>query len=304
MLNRRRFLAISAAMTAASFCAPSYARAQPLHVETGIALGAQVTLRLSHPEAAAIARAAMAEIARLEQVFSLYQPDSALSRLNGTGVLANPPFELLDCLSTAGAVHRASGGLFDPSVQPLWRAYAAAVSHGQPLSDAARNKALARTGWAGVAMDADRITLRNGMALTLNGIAQGYIADSVADLMRAQGLTDVLIDTGEFVALGGQPSGQAWPVSLAQGGQVALRGRALATSSVLGMTFGNDARTSHILDPRSGLPAAARWNAVSISAPTAALADALSTAACLMKVKADITRLCDTFPDARLESAI
>ena len=55
----------------------------------------------------------LAEIDRLESILSLYRADSALSKLNRTGRLDNPPFELLDCLSQAGAVHRASGGAFD-----------------------------------------------------------------------------------------------------------------------------------------------------------------------------------------------
>lgn len=70
------------------------------------------------------------------------------------------------------------------------------------------------------------------------------------------------------------------------------------------MTFGGDGRTSHILDPATGHPALLHWRAVSVSAPKAALADALSTAACLIEVKADLFALCDHFAGATLESAI
>ena len=55
------------------------------------------------------------------------------------------------------------------------------------------------------------------MALTLNGIAQGYIADRVVALLRAEGLSDVLVNTGELRALGGHPDGGGWPVSLNDG---------------------------------------------------------------------------------------
>ena len=298
MLTRRRFLMISAALALSS---PG--RAAPLHVETGLAMGAKVTLRLSHPDAPALAARALTEIARLEAVFSLYQPQSALARLNRDARLDVPPLELLDCLSIAGAVHAASGGRFDPTVQPLWQAHAQATEQGRRLADTARAQALAATGWDRVTLSADRISMHPGMALTLNGIAQGYVADRVAALLAVEGLTDSLIDTGEMVAVDGQPGGGPWPVMLRDGGSVGLRGRALATSAPLGMTFGNDGRTSHILDPRTGLPISARWRAVSISAPTAALADALSTAACLTKVKDDIAGLCDHFPGTRIESA-
>lgn len=297
MLSRRRFLAISAAC-----CLPVPALAQDIYTATGQAIGARVTLRLSHPDAPAIAARAMAEISRLEDVFSLYRTDSALMRLNAAGVLVAPPFELLECLTLADAVHRASEGLFDPTVQPLWALYAETAVQGRLPTDDERKAALALTGWPRLRIGPDRIAMDPGMALTLNGIAQGYIADRVAALLEAEGLGDILIDTGEFRALGGDPRGGDWPVKLAQGGQVGLRSRALATSSPLGTTFDADGRLGHILDPRTGLPATPVWQAVSISAPSAALADALSTAACLTEVKADIESLCERFAETRPES--
>ncbi|MCB1399623.1 MAG: FAD:protein FMN transferase [Rhodobacteraceae bacterium] len=300
MLNRRRFLTIAAAASVA----PLGARAADIHVETGIALGAKVTLRLAHPEARVFAARAMAEIRRLEAIFSLYQPGSALVRLNREGRLDAPPAELLECLSLADAVHRGSGGAFDPTVQPLWQAYAEAAQNGTKLTPATRAAALERTGWGGVQRSAGAIALRPGMALTLNGIAQGLIADRVANLLRAEGLESVLIDTGEMAALDGPPQGGAWHVALQQGGAVELANRALATSAPLGMTFAGDGRTSHILDPRSGRPAAAAWRGITISAPRAALADALSTAGCLLSTRDEIARMCDGFAGVVLESAV
>jgi thiamine biosynthesis lipoprotein len=221
-----------------------------------------------------------------------------LSRLNRDGVLHAPPFELLECLSLAGAVHLATQGLFDPTVQPLWAAYAAGGD------DAALAQARALTGWQGVTLDAGAITLRPGMALTLNGIAQGFVADRVANLLAAEGLTDILIDTGEHRALGGPPQGGAWPVTLTQGGKVGLQARALATSAPLGTVFDDAGNLGHILNPTTGRTAAPLWRGITVSAPSAALADGLSTAACLMTSRAQIERSLAAFGDTRLESAI
>jgi thiamine biosynthesis lipoprotein len=294
MLTRRRFIAITAAL------APSMALADTsLHVETGIALGAKVTLRLQHPDAPRLAALAMTEIRRLEAIFSLYLPSSSLSRLNRDSQLDAPPFELLECLTLAGAVHAASGGRFDPTVQPLWRVEALALERGTPLTDQDRATAQALIGWSGVSLAPDAITLRPGQQLTLNGIAQGYIADRTAALLASHGLTRALIDTGEMVAL---PEGD-WPVQLADR-EIHLRNRALATSAPLGMTFAGDGKTSHILDPTTGRPVQAAWKSITISAQSAALADALSTAACMIEVKAGLQVLCDQFAGTKLESAI
>jgi FAD:protein FMN transferase len=293
-LTRRRFLAISAA------CVASPALAAPVYRWRGTAMGSAASLTLVHPDAAAIAARAAAEIDRLEDIFSLYRAGSALSRLNREATLTAPPFEMLEVLSLAGRVHVATGGLFDPTVQPLWQLHATACAAGGKATPAQIEAALALTGWLRLRYDSTRITLDPGMGLTLNGIAQGYVADRVATLLRAEGLRDILIDTGEIVALGHAPRGGDWPVTLALGGRRSLSDRALATSAPLGTVLDAEGTVGHILDPATGLSAPGRWRSISVSAPTAAVADALSTAACLMD-RAAIDRALAACPGARLE---
>jgi len=295
-LNRRRFIAISAS------CLALPAAAAPLQQWRGTALGSAASIHLAHPEAKAIIARAVAEIDRLEDVFSLYRAGSALSRLNRDGGLVAPPFELLECLSLAGLVHQATGGLFDPTIQPLWALYATSFAAGDVPGDAAIAAAQSLTGWEKLGFDNAEVKMPKGMALTLNGIAQGYVADRVAQLLRDEGLGNILINTGELRALGGQPDGGAWPVSIAGAGKVALSDRALATSSPLGTVFDAEGRVGHILHPATGRPAKALWRGVSISADSAALADALSTAACLMDSKAAMQQALTAFPEARLEA--
>lgn len=300
--TRRRFLAISAALAVAS-----PARATPVHQWRGVALGADASITLAHADAEAIVQRALREIARLERIFSLHDPDSELVRLNTAGRLDFPSFELLECLSIAGAVHAATRGRFDPTIQPLWAYYAEQIAAGRRAEPEAIARVLPRIGWQHVRLEARAITLRDGMALSLNGIAQGFIADKVADLLRAEGLRDVLVNTGEFVALGGQPQGDAWSVALNDGqtlfpDAVQLRDGALASSSPHAITFDASGQVSHILDPRSGAAAPATWRLVSVTAPRAALADALSTACCLMD-RAEITAALAAFPGAALAHA-
>ncbi len=302
MLTRRRFIAISAAMAASPWIASAHA-APTTRLWTGQALGARASIRLDHPQAEAISARVLAEIDRLENILSLYRSDSALSRLNRDGALEVPPFELLECLSIAGTVHKASGGRFDPTVQPLWALWAEAAAAGERPSDKAIGQTLRRVGWDKVVLDAAAITLEPGMSLTLNGIGQGYVADRVAALLEGEGLTDVLIDTGEFRAIGGQPEGGGWPIRIEEGGRLSLRQRALATSSPLGTTFDQAGHDGHILNPETGLPVRALWRSVSISAPSAAIADALSTAACMMPDRVSIDRLTGQFSGVRCEQS-
>lgn len=295
MLKRRRFLTLSACCAA-----PAGALAHPSIrpvVWRGVALGALASMQLVHPDRA-WARAVLArcldEVARLEGIFSLYRPDSALSRLNAAGELRAPPHELVELLSTSLALAHASGGAFDPSVQPLMQLYLqhfatpGAASGGPTPAQLAR--ARAAVGHADVEVDSARIRLlRPGAALTLNGIAQGFITDRVAGLLRAAGLRHLLLDLGEGRAHGRRADGQPWRASvadpadparglfeLALGSEAGLL-PALATSAGSGTPFGADPRLHHLLDPASGRSAHFHA-AVSVAADSATLADGLSTA--------------------------
>ncbi len=294
MLTRRRFLTISAA---ASLAAPAYAGT--LHSWQGIALGSEVRITLAGAtaqQARKVFHKIKAKLMRIETQFSLLR-SSSLSRLNRDGHLPYPARDMLDLFDLAGKVHKATGGLFDPSVQPLWMA----VATGGDIS-AARSL----VGWDYVKATAKEIRLkRPGMALTFNGIAQGAAADRIAALMRAQGFDNVMIDMGEVIALGQRPDGGGWraEIETPQGIPVArrsLQNRALATSAPTGTRIGPNGQHAHIINPTGHAPL---WQLASVEADQAALADALSTAFCLMDRKA-IDAALEMFPNTTVAALV
>ncbi len=129
------------------------------------------------------------------------------------------------------------------------------------------------------------------MALTLNGIAQGYITDRVADVLRTAGLRHCLVDMGEIRALGPRRGGAAWRLGLEDpvfpgkvSRQMALMDGAVATSGAYGLRFDADGQFNHLFDPRTG-ECSCRYLSVSVFAPSATQADALSTALSLMPLE-------------------
>ncbi|WP_422038560.1 FAD:protein FMN transferase [Roseibium sp.] len=295
-INRRRFLRICA-IASASACLPSSAPGanQALQRWTGTALGAPAEINLlgvDGEKARALFRLVDHEIRRLEGIFSLFRDDSELVRLNKDGCLKAPSLEFIELLGTVRLVHRVSDGAFDPTVQPLWIRFANGTAP-QDLSEMrAFADAASRTGFAKVRFDPSQIRYeKSGMAMTLNGIAQGYITDRVTALLEARGCRNVVVDLGEISARGGGSSGQhddngGWSVTLrpdpahpsARTG-IRLKDAAVASSARLGTTLDREGNHSHILDPRSGHPVNADLIAASVIAPSAALADGVSTAA-------------------------
>lgn len=257
-VSRRRFLAICGAACAAR---PASART----VWRGRAFGAEASIALVGEGAEHALSAAFDTIRRMERLFSLYDPNSSLSVLNREGRLSMPP-EFGALIKVVEEMHSLTGGLFDPTVQPLWTA----LANGED-ADAARR----RLGWNKVRVEGSDIEFGEpGMALTLNGIAQGFATDRVKAVLVAHGFRDVVVNVGEY-AVGLDTAKIA--VADARGRlieAVELRDEAIATSSALALEVGG---RGHILHPlRDGhVP---MWETVSVTARSAAIADALSTA--------------------------
>ena len=291
--TRRRFVAIAAAAAGLPFAAiRAGAETSHLHRWSGIALGAAAEIVLYDPDAAharwLIARC-IAEIDRLEDVFSLYRPESAICRLNRDGRLTAPPLELVDLLAETRSFSERTEGAFDVTVQPLWRLYAAHFA--RPDTDprgpgeAAHARVQALVDYRAVEIEPAEVRFaRRGMAVTLNGIAQGYITDRVATLLQDAGMGDVLLDIGEVRALGRHPDGRPWHVGIRRAAQpetvartVMLADRAVATSAGIASPFDASGRHHHLFDPATGRPTPGAGQ-VSVIAPNATMADALSTA--------------------------
>jgi thiamine biosynthesis lipoprotein len=292
-LNRRRFLSITASAAGLALLPRGAAAREGVETVTwrGRTLGASASLTLHHTDRAAaemLVRQAIAEVSRLERIFSLYRDDTALSELNRTSVLAAPPRELVDLLANARVVWEETDGAFDPTVQPLWNLLARHFGGAHPdpsgPSEARLQEALRLVGFGDVLVDENRIALgRRGMALTLNGVAQGFITDRVVDVLRQGGVTSSLVDMGEIRALGSRPDGNPWKVGVEfarHGAELAsvleIADKAVATSSPDGYRFADGGRFNHILDPRSGL-GASRYRTIAVVAPDAMTADAFST---------------------------
>lgn len=305
MLTRRRLLTISAA-TMASAGLPVQAR--EVATWAGRAMGAQarMTLAGSLPKAElrSVFLAVEQELARLERIFSLYDLGSQIVQLNKAGILKAPAPELLEVLSLCDVLHTASKGAFDPTLQPQWQAHATATSQGRLLSPNDLTTLRAKVGWRHLHFDAGEVRFDGaGRGLTLNGVAQGYVTDQIAALLRQRGLVDVLIDIGEVAALGKK----TWTVGIAMPDgkiidRITLQERAVATSAPMGMMLAPAKQLGHILDPRNGTKRPKR-QLVSISAHSAAVADGLSTACCLLS-RADIDTCLAYFADAELETLI
>ena len=251
----------------------------------GIALGAKSNMTLFHENslyAKDTLNICIKEIKRLENIFSLFIPNSSICELNKKGFLSNPPKELLEVLKFAQDISKKTNGAFDVTVQPLWEAHAKYYNDEEKLKKAIK-KAKKLVSYKNIIIKEDEILFKkDGVQITLNGIAQGYITDKITNILRQKGFTNVLVDLGEFNSIGGYDKSRDWNIAtpyLKNIPYIKLNNQAMASSGSYGTKFNQ--KYHHLFDTKTGT-SANYVKSVTIKANSAMLADALATALCVM----------------------
>jgi thiamine biosynthesis lipoprotein len=270
-------------------------------VFSGPAMGTRYSVRVVMLPGDAVAsrrvRAAIdGELALVDRLFSKWNPASELSRFNAHR--STEPFavsaEMVEAVLTAGRVAERTRGAFDPTVAPLVEAWGFGPAGRPPSAPSpdAIAAARARVGHAMLSADPARLAIRKSrpdVAIDLNGLAGGWLADRIASAIVALGYGDVLVDAGgEVSGRGCRADGKHWRVAVeSPGGAGVSRGpvidlddASVATSGDYRNFWTDEAgrRRSHIVDPRTGEPITQGLASATVVHPDGTWADALGTA--------------------------
>jgi len=235
--------------------------------------------------------AAFEEARRIDAWLSNYRADSDLSRLNRSAAQSPTAVsdELFNLLAQAAGYSGASEGAFDMTVGPLVRTWGFYEGSGRLAGDDEVDQALEKTGYRFVELDPVHKTVRftrPGVELDPGGIGKGYAVDRMVEVLRLAGVKAALVNAchSSIYGLGAppdDPSGWMLEIENAVGGvaeTLVLKDESLSTSGSQEKFFEAGGVTySHIIDPRSGRPAAG-VAAISVVAPTALDSEVWSTA--------------------------
>jgi thiamine biosynthesis lipoprotein len=260
-------------------------------------MGAPCAIHLYEPPGAdAIARAAIAEVERIEARYSRYRDGSIATAINRSagdpdGFPVDP--ETASLLDYADTAWRESGGAFDVTsgvLRGAWDFRSGRLPEQREIAPL-----LERVGWNRVGWDGERITLPvPGMEIDFGGYVKEYTADRVAALCRERGARHGLVDLGGDIALvGPHPDGSPWRIGIrhpripgAALAWIPLAAGAIATSGDYERYMVVDGRRyAHILDPRSGWPVEGLAS-VSVVAPHCVVAGSATTIAMLQPADA------------------
>ena len=274
--------------------------------ERHMGVDCSVILYAANAEAAQPAfEACFAIFAHIDRIASDYSPESELSLLAKQSPTPEPvklSDDLWQLLRLSQAFSERSEGAFDITVGPLTKLWRRAKRQRELPTDDELRSALAAVGWQKVGLFPEQraVSLHTAnMRLDLGGIAQGYAADLALAKLRELGITRALIDISGDIRCGEAPPHAAgWRVGIApltaEGaaeGFILLTNAGLATSgdAFRGVEIGG-VRYSHIVDPHTGIGLQHR-SSVTIIAPQATTADALSTAVSVLGAEAGLALL-------------
>ena len=233
---------------------------------------------------------AISEVKRIENLVSDWIPTTQISQVNQNAGIKpiKVDQEVFDLVERAIKISKLTSGAFDISYASMDKIWKFDGSMKQMPTEEAIKKSVEKVGYQNIILNPKdkTIFLKNkGMKLGLGGIAQGYIADKIKEVLQEKGCTSGLVNvSGDINTWGKQPNGQPWTVGIINPmnknkvfATFILDESAVETSgSYEKFVVFNGKRYSHIIDPRTGYPASGIVS-VSVFAKQTELADALAT---------------------------
>ncbi len=254
-----------------------------------------------------VSQAIFSEIDRIESLFSRFNSCSEIGQINHLkpGQSLKVGVETFECLKAASQIHSQTHGAFDVNIGSLVKSHQDAGGHTKkqnPGQIQLRSNSSKSNGGFIVQIQKEQSEQTSaGVDLDLGAIGKGYALDKTVDILSDWSINPALIHGGTSTALAvgippnDHPNKEGWPVGIAGDWnfphapkEYLLMDRALSGS-------GTEVKGEHIFDPRTGLPAKGH-KAAWVSHPSAAVADALSTAFMVMETE-EVKKYCDSHPE-------
>lgn len=262
--------------------------------ETRLSMGSFLSITAIHPsrdEAQHAIGLAFDEVDRLGKLLSRHDASTPLSHLNRTGALPQGQMEVVEVVARSLYHHKQTGGAFDITVKPALDLYQERFAAGRKPSEAEIAALLPRIGSEHIRFAEGKVSFaREGMGITLDGIAPGYIVDRISELLTRNGVSNHLINcSGDIRTSGTAAKGKPWTVAIQDPAKqknypeiVKMGTGAICTSGDYELFYDKEKLFNHIINGRTG-HSPVQSTSVTVKAQSVMDADALSTALFVMK---------------------
>lgn len=242
---------------------------------------------------------AFEEIKRIEDVYSVYNPESEISKINRLrkNERLQIPDGVFNLLHKTLHYSEKTQGAFDITVKPLIDLWKKASAAKNIPDEYELKRALEHVGYKNVVLDEVARTIyfkKDGMSVDLGGAAKGYATDRAVTILRDNGIDNALVTSGgDMYCLGRRSGRQLWRVGVRHPRDkdktfidISLEDRAISTSGDYERYYTvGQKRYSHIIDPRTGYPLRDYVISASVISSDSTTSDILATAMCVLGKK-------------------
>lgn len=225
----------------------------------------------------------------VDQSLSPFNSGSTVTAINeNTGDIADDYF--IAVYNKSRQINAISGGIFDPTVSPLIRAWGFGQGHEVSADTLDVDSVLQHVGINKTRLE-NRKLVKDDPAIEFNfsAIAKGFGVDCIAEMLERNGVTNYLVEVGgEIRAHGVNPQGEKWRIGIDRPDADAKPSEIVSAISITDCgvaTSGNyrnyhesgGRRFGHTISPLTGRPAETDVLSATVIAPTCMEADALAT---------------------------
>ena len=283
-MNKRILVVLLVVVVAASGCINTH-RIE----DTRVSMNTDVTITVMHPDISEADRAiscAFAEVYKIEHLMSCTEEGSEVTRLNDNGSLPDASSDLRYVVTKSVRYSELTNGSFDITVLPVINLWKERMRAGSPPTSDEINETLELVNYENITIGNGSISFSQGsMGITLGGIAKGYAIDRAIEVLKEHHIEHALVNAGgDIRAMGYKTKDEPWNVALRNPKNrtehitiLNLHDMSVATSGNYERYFSEEARASHIIDPKTGY-ATDKLLSATIIAENATDADALATA--------------------------
>ena len=251
-------------------------------------MGTPVTITVyseNSTEAEKVIELAFEEIERIDRLLSNYKNDSEVSLLNKNGFIENPSNDLLYNIKRSLYYSELSEGAFDITVQPILDLYTDSFQNKKRApTDEEIKETLKLVGFENILIGYKKISFKkDGMSITLGGIAKGYAADKAIEVLEKNRVKHALVDMKSSIKAIGNKGAEDWTIALQNPRNkneritiIRMNNNSVSTSGDYERYFDENKKFHHIINPETGY-SATELISVTIIADKAIAADALST---------------------------
>lgn len=237
----------------------------------------------------------------LDQSLSIYQSQSLISRFNNSTSEIKTDKHLHTVIEKSLDIYQQTNGKFDITVYPLVNAWGFGSTKITSLPDSNRIKEILKC------IGSDKLSLKKGnliketpcLKIDVNGIAQGYTVDVLANYLEQRGVKSYLVEVGgELRIKGKKPNGEFMKIGIESPAEnsfdepiirktVTIKNGAITTSGNYRKFITSEdhkKKLSHLIDPFTGYPLQGRLISATIIAKDAITADGYDNALMAMTI--------------------